>query len=74
MKTALDLVLIVMWTTVYLAVAYGFGHYRRMRATTHGLVAPQEYRAEKDPGLWLVVFVAGPLLGVVASLAAKALG
>ena len=74
MKTALDVMIIITWVTAYLAVVYGVGHYRRTRAIMLGLMCPHEYRAEKDPGLRLVVFLAGTLLGVVAYLAARAFG
>jgi|WetSurSiteA1Bulk_404760.scaffolds.fasta_scaffold741488_1 hypothetical protein len=72
MKTAVDLVLIVAWVAATLAVVHGVGHYRRVRVIRLGLVGPNEYRGEKDAALWLVVFLAGTLLGAIACLAAIA--
>jgi uncharacterized membrane protein len=66
MKTLLDVILILAWVVVYLAVVYGVGRYRRARAVALGIAGPHEYRADKDAGLWLAVFVAGTLLCAVA--------
>jgi len=74
MKTALDLIFIISWITAYLTVVYVVAHYRRARATVLGLVEGHEYRAEKDAVLWLVVFLAGTLLGAIAYFGANALG
>ena len=74
MKTALDLIFIISWITAYLTVVYVVAHHRRARATVLGLVDGHEYRAEKDAVLWLVVFLAGTLLGAIAYFGANALG
>jgi hypothetical protein len=74
MKTALDLIFVILWITAYLTVVYVVAHYRRARATVPGLVEGHAYRAEKDAVLWLVVFLAGTLLGAIAYFAANALG
>ena len=72
MKSLLDVVLILAWVVTYLAVVYGVGRYRRARALALGFVGPQEYRADKDAGLSLAVFVAGALLCAAAFFVAGA--
>jgi hypothetical protein len=66
MKSLLDVILILVWVVTYLAVVYGIGRYRRARALALGIAGPHEYRADRDPGLWLAVFVAGALLCAAA--------
>jgi hypothetical protein len=74
MKSLLDVILILAWVGTYLAVVYGVGRYRRARALALGIVGPHEYRADKDPGLWFAVFVAGALLCAVAFFVSGAVG
>ena len=74
MKSLLDVALILAWVVVYLAVVYGVGRYRRARALSLGIVGPHEYRADKDAGLWLAVFVAGALLCAAAFFVTGAVG
>jgi|MudIll2142460700_1097286.scaffolds.fasta_scaffold266503_1 hypothetical protein len=74
MKTIVDVVLIIAWVTAYLTVVYGVGHYRQARARALGVAGPHDYRAEKDAGLWLAVFLAGTLLCALAYVATKAFG
>jgi len=74
MKTFIDIILIVVWVIAYLSAVYGVAHYRRSRALALGLATASEYRAEKDPVLWLAVFLAGTLLGAAVYLATMAMG
>jgi hypothetical protein len=74
MKSLLDVTLILAWVVVYLAVVYGVGRYRRARALSLGIAGPHEYRADKDAGLWLAVFVAGALLCAAAFFVTGAVG
>jgi hypothetical protein len=74
MKSLLDVALILTWVVVYLAVVYGVGRYRRARALSLGIAGPHEYRADKDAGLWLAVFVAGALLCAAAFFVTGAVG
>jgi hypothetical protein len=74
MKSLLDVTLILTWVVVYLAVVYGVGRYRRARALSLGIAGPHEYRADKDAGLWLAVFVAGALLCAAAFFVTGAVG
>ena len=74
MKTFINIILIVAWVAAYLSVVYGVAHYRRARALAMGLATADEYRAEKDPVLWLAVFLAGSLLGAACYLATMAMG
>jgi hypothetical protein len=74
MKSLLDVILILAWVVTYLAVVYGVGRYRRARALALGIAGPHEYRADKDPGLWFAVFVAGALLCAVAFFVSGAVG
>ena len=74
MKTTVDLIFIISWIAAYLTVVYAVARYRQTRATVLGLVELREYRAEKDAVLWLVVFLAGTLLGAIAYVASNALG
>jgi hypothetical protein len=74
MKSLLDVILILAWVVIYLAVVYGVGRYRRARALALGIAGPHEYRADKDPGLWFAVFVAGALLCVVAFFVSGTVG
>jgi hypothetical protein len=74
MKSLLDVILILAWVVTYLAVVYGVGRYRRARALALGIAGPHEYRADKDPGLWFAVFVAGALLCVVAFFVSGTVG
>jgi len=74
MKPLLDVILILAWVVTYLAIVYGVGRYRRARAVALGIVGPHEYRADKDGGVWLAVFVAGALLCAVAFFVTGAVG
>jgi hypothetical protein len=74
MKSLLDVILILAWVVIYLAVVYGVGRYRRARALALGIAGPHEYRADKDPGLWFAVFVAGALLCAAAFFVSGAVG
>jgi ABC-type thiamin/hydroxymethylpyrimidine transport system permease subunit len=74
MKTLLNVVLVLAWLSVYLGVVYVAGQYRRTRTRTLGVVGRDEFRAEKDLGVWFVTLVTGIMLGAVAFFAAKAFG
>ena len=74
MKSLLDVILILAWVVTYLGVVYGVGRYRRARALALGIVGPHEYRADKDVGLSLAVFVTGVLLGAAAFFVTGAVG
>ena len=74
MKTLLNVVLVLAWLSVYLGVVYVTGQYRRTRARELGVVGRDEFRAEKDVGVWCVTLVTGVTLGAAAFFAAKVLG
>ena len=62
MKPLLDTALFLVWVTAYLGLAYAVCRYRRSRA---GAAAPggrTEYRAHKDWGVRLGVFIVGVAL------------
>jgi hypothetical protein len=72
MKLLVDDVLLVIWVAAYLATTYGIACYRRARAHTSGGFERNEYRAEKDAGLRVIVCLVGALLGVGAYFASRA--
>lgn len=74
MNLLLDTILFLAWITVYLAVVFWIGHYRRARAHALGPTGRSDYRADKDMGLWLTVFVVGVLLFFVVYFVTRALG
>jgi ABC-type thiamin/hydroxymethylpyrimidine transport system permease subunit len=74
MKTLLNVVLLLAWLGVYLGVVYAAGRYRHARARALGTAGQNEFRAEKDLGLWLVNLVTGVLLCAAAFFAAKVFG
>jgi ABC-type thiamin/hydroxymethylpyrimidine transport system permease subunit len=74
MKTLLNVVLVLAWLSVYLGVVYVAAQYRRTRARELGVVGRDEFRAEKDMGVWWVTLVTGVMLGAAAFIAAKAFG
>ena len=71
MKMLMDVVLLLAWIGVSLAVVYAVGHYRRARAMALGLSGQGSYRAEKDLGLWFAIFLAGTVLCGIAYLATR---
>ncbi len=74
MRTLLNIFLVLAWLSAYLGVVYAAGHYRRTRARALGVAGRDEFRAEKDLGVWFVTLVTGIILGTAAFVAAKAFG
>ena len=62
MKPLLDSTFFLVWVTAYLGLAYAVCRYRRFRAGAAGLAGRAEYRADKDWGVRLGVFVVGVVL------------
>jgi hypothetical protein len=74
MKPLLDTILFLAWVSVYLTAVFWVGRYRRARAQALGLTWRSDYRADKDIGLWLMVFVLGLLLFFAAYLVTSVIG
>jgi len=74
MKTLLNVVLVLAWLSAYLGAVYVAGQYRRSRARALGVAGRDEFRAEKDMGVWCVTLVTGVMLGAAAFFAAKVFG
>jgi hypothetical protein len=74
MRTLFDSLVFVVWVTAYLGVAYAIAGYRRTRANALGGSGRDEYRATKDVGLRVIVFLVGILLAVGAFYAGRAFG
>ena len=62
MKPLLDSALFLVWVTAYLGLAYAVCRYRRFRAWSAGPAGRSEYRADKDWGVRLGVFIVGVAL------------
>ena len=65
MKTILDMIAFVAWVAMSLAVVSLAGHYRRMQAHIGGAVGRNEYRADRDVVLQLIMLLIGVLSVVV---------
>jgi hypothetical protein len=74
MRLLVDIILFLSWISIYLSLTYGIGWYRRTQAFSLGTHGRGEFRAEKDPGVRLAVFLVGILLGVAAYFVLRALG
>ena len=74
MKSLLDVILILAWLSAYLGVVYCAAQYRRAREGAFGFAGRNEFRAEKDVGVWCVTLVTGVLLGAAAFFAARLFG
>jgi ABC-type thiamin/hydroxymethylpyrimidine transport system permease subunit len=74
MKTLLDVILLFAWLAIYLGVVYAAGQYRRTRARALGAAGRDEFRAEKDVGVWFVTLVTGVMLGAAVFFAARMFG
>jgi hypothetical protein len=74
MKPLLNVLLFSAWVTLYLAAVYWIGRYRRAQAHALGPEGRDHYRADRDVGLWLIVFILGLVLLFAAYLATKATG
>jgi hypothetical protein len=72
-KPFLDAVLFLAWVSVYLAAVSWVSRYRKRRLHALGAAGRTDYRADKDTGLWLAVFVLGVLLFFLAYLATRAI-
>ena len=66
MKPLLDIILILVWLSAYLGVVYFAGQHRRARVRALGIAGQDEFRAEKDVGVWCVTLVTGIFLGAAA--------
>jgi hypothetical protein len=65
MKTIPDIIVFVAWVAASLTVVSVVGHYRRTRAHVVGPAGRNEYRADRDIALQLIVFLIGVLSVVV---------
>ena len=74
MKPLLDVILILVWLSAYLGAVYFAGQYRRARVRALGVAGRDEFRAEKDVGVWCVTLVTGVMLGAAALFAATVFG
>ena len=74
MKSLLDATLFLAWVSVYLTAVFWIGRYRRARVHALGLSGRCDYRADKDVGLWLLVFVLGILLFFAVYLVTSMIG
>ena len=74
MRLLVDIILFLSWISIYLSLTYGIGWYRRTQVFSLGTHGRGEFRAEKDLGVRLAVFLVGILLGVAAYFVLRALG
>jgi hypothetical protein len=65
MKTFFDIILMVAWVVGYLSVVNAVGQYRKARVHVSGPTGRNEYRADRDVALKLVVLFIGVLSVVV---------
>jgi hypothetical protein len=72
MRFLFDSLVFILWVAAYLGTAYAIASYRRTRAQAPGGSGRDAYRAEKDAGLQVIVFLVGILLGVGVILASRA--
>ena len=70
MKTVLDIIVFVAWVAASLTAVSVIGHYRRTHAHVVGPAGRNEYRADRDMALQLIVF----LIGVLSIVVIYALG
>jgi len=71
MKPLLDVALFLAWVAPYLAAVSWVSGYRKAKLHALGPTGRTDYRADRDLGLWLAVFVLGVLLLFVAYLATR---
>jgi hypothetical protein len=74
MSILVDIFLFLVWVTVYLYLVYAIARYRREQALALGTHGRGEYRAEKDPGVRVAVFLVGILLAAAAYILLRTLG
>jgi hypothetical protein len=65
MKTLLNMIVFVVWLALSLAAVSLVGHYRNRHAHVGGATTRNEYRADRDLTLHLIVFFIGVLSVVV---------
>ena len=73
MRVIVNTLLFLAWIAAYLSLAYGIVRYRRAQACALGMHGRGEYRAEKDPGVRIAVFLAGLLLCAAVYFVLRAL-
>ena len=73
MKPLWDTVLFLVWVSAYLGAISWVSRYRKTRVHAQGPSGQSEYRADKDIGLWLTVFLLGVLLFFLAYVATRGL-
>jgi hypothetical protein len=71
MKILVDVALLLAWIGISLTVVHTVGNYRRTRAMTLGTAGRWSFRAERDLGLWVAVFLTGTALCGIAYLATR---
>ena len=74
MRVIVNTLLFLAWIAVYLSLAYGIVRYRRAQACALGMHGRGEYRAEKDPGVRIAVFLVGILLCAAVYFVLRTLG
>ena len=65
MKTLLNTIVVVVWLALSLAAVSLVGHYRKRHAYGGGGTTRDQYRADRDLALQLIVFFIGVLSVVV---------
>ncbi len=61
MKTLLNMIVLIAWVALSLAAVSMVGHYRKRHAHVSGATTCDEYRADRDFALQLIVFFIGVL-------------
>lgn len=74
MKTILGMIVFVAWVAMSLAIVSLVGHYRRTHAHVGGAVGRNEYRADRDVALQLIVLLIGVLSVVVVYALGRVVG
>lgn len=71
MTPFLNAILFLGWVCVYLAAVSWLARHRRKRRHGGGIGIRDVYRADRDPGLWFLVFLIGVVLLVGVFLALR---
>ncbi len=74
MKTMLNMIVFVVWLVLSLAAVSLGGHYRKRHAHAGGATTHDEYRAERDVALQVIVFLIGVLSVVVMYVLGRMVG
>ncbi len=74
MKTLLNMIVFVVWLALSLAAVSLVGHYRKRQAHVGGAATRDEYRADRDVALQLIVFLIGVFSVVVIYVLGRMVG